>query len=877
VTPPSGQALRTWSRGVGAFLVWLSLLVAVPLIAAVGWRLRVRADAATRRAERDTRHLAGMVADRIDDQIANTDALLRGLSVQLVPDPARRTANDSILRAVHSANGGRPLNLFMLDSAGTLVGTSQQVPSERNAARAFSDRGYLRLAASQHGLVVSELRRSAVHADSAWVVILARRISGPGDAFRGLVAASVVASELGGIAQDSTGEAPLVTVFDTAGVVVTRSLDGARYIGSVRPEMARSLPDTSGVTRLTGMDGVSRIVGYARTETAPWLVSVGVKPAVALADWRRDFTSDVAILLIGLTVSAGVALGFGARMTRPLAQLAEDARTFSRGLLTHRSRPAGPREVRELAAAFNQMAETVERRSAALSDSERRYRFLFESNPLPMWAWDSESLRILAVNDAAIAHYGYDRGEFLARRITDLLDPAELERFASAALPFTEARQQAGTWRHRTASGRPVEMDVVTTSSLRLGRPCWLSVGIDVTARREAERALARSEQQLRQAQKMEAIGAFAGGIAHDFNNLLTGILGYCDLALGELHAAAPGRDDVGEVRALALRGAELTRQILTVSRRQMVQPATIDPNAVIEGLDRLLRRLIGEHIALETALDPGVGMIRADAGQLEQVLLNLAANARDAMPNGGTLRITSAAMTTDDAGAAGLAPDRGWMAVTVQDTGTGMTDEVKERALEPFFTTKERGKGTGLGLALAYAAVDQAGGSVTLDSVPGHGTAVRLYFPIVRDATAAPDVEPVPEVGLGGSETILLAEDEASVRRVSVAALERAGYTVLAAADGPTAAALAESFPGAIDLLVTDVIMPGMHGRELAERVQRTRPRTRTLFASGYTDDAVLLRGIRVDEVSFLQKPYTADQLLRRVREVLGAAVRDG
>jgi PAS domain S-box-containing protein len=533
--------------------------------------------------------------------------------------------------------------------------------------------------------------------------------------------------------------------------------------------------------------------------------------------------------------------------------------------------------VQLLGSAFNQMADTVDRRSAALADSERRYRLLFDSNPLPMWAWDADSMQIMAVNEAAIEKYGHARERFLSLRITDLLDPAEFARFSGARLPFSENRQSAGTWLHRTASGRQVEMEVITTSSRRLGRASWLSVGIDVTARREAERALARSEEQLHQAQKLEAVGTFAGGISHDFNNLLTGMLGYCDLALDALDPESDAHRDVGEVRALAMRGSDLARQILTVSRKQVVQPTTLDPNEIVRGLDRLLRRLVGAHIEFVVELADDVGAMHADAGQLEQVLLNLASNARDAMPNGGMIRITTQAVPLALAGAYDLPAARPWVMLSVSDTGVGMSPEVRERIFEPFFTTKERGKGTGLGLALAHSMVEHAGGIVRVDSTPGEGTTFSLFFPRMDAESMTQAVDDRRGFDLYGSETILFAEDESSVRAVATAALERYGYRVLAAADGDSAVAVSRAFPGRIELLLTDVVMPGMNGRELAETMRVQRPGIQILFVSGYTDDEALLGDVRKDERAFLQKPFTTLELVRRIRASLDQPARVG
>jgi two-component system cell cycle sensor histidine kinase/response regulator CckA len=599
---------------------------------------------------------------------------------------------------------------------------------------------------------------------------------------------------------------------------------------------------------------------------------IGVPPLAASLLLPPASSGTLGMVTLGgaLLVSTAGAWVFGRAIARPVQALIDDAHALAVGVAGHRSRIRSSDEIGSLATALNQMADTVERRNAALADSERRYRFLFDSNPLPMWAWDADTLLVMAANEAALEKYGYDRDTFLSLRVVDLLDPTEVARFGGTRRSFSESRQSAGIWQHRTADGRALEMEVVTTSSRRLGRASWLSVGIDVTKRREAERALARSEEQLRQSQKMEAIGTFAGGISHDFSNLLTGMLGYCDLALSMLPAEAPVRDDLTEIRALAVRGTELSRQILAVSRRQIVQPTVLDPNRVIQGLDRLLRRVMGEHIDLVTTLTEGLGSIRADAAQLEQVMLNLAGNARDAMPSGGTLRIRTLPVSSSDVRVFSLDGQQAWIDIEVADNGVGMTDDVRAHIFEPFFSTKERGKGTGLGLALAYSMIDEAGGEIRVTSVPGEGTTFHLFLPRLSDAPTrmVPDEE---EPGtLTGEETILLVEDEDSVRVVATGALERRGYRVLTAADGEAAIAISRAFPGRIDMLVSDVVMPGLNGRELAEQLELMRPGLRVLFVSGYTDDAVLRTGISMDERTFLQKPFTSLDLARRVRTVL-------
>jgi PAS domain S-box-containing protein len=709
------------------------------------------------------------------------------------------------------------------------------------------------------------------------VIIVARALREPDGRAYGVIASPVQIDTLTDFIRIAAlREQPLVTLIDTSGVIAARSSQPEAYVGrSVFVTGGRgALPGATQVDVIPGSDGVPRLTASVMARHAPWIINVGVPLAALEAPVRAQLATNLQVSLAALLVAALGALVLGGQLLRPLTTLADDARRIAEGDTSHRATVRGASEVVMLGSALNRMAEATEQRNASLADNERRYRFLFESNPLPMWAWNADTMEILAVNDATVEHYGYPREQLIGHPITVLLDPSELERFGERRLPFTEDRQNAGVWRHRAADGRVMEMEIITTSTRRLGGANWLSIGLDITARRAAERALAASEEQLRQSQKMEAVGAFAGGIAHDFNNLLTGIVGFTELSLGQLPVSHPVHADLREIQSLAERGAELTQRILAVSRKQVLQPTVLDLSTVVGELGRLFGRLVGEDVQLVMQLDPTVRPVRADPGQLEQVLLNLVANARDAMPSGGTLSIETRALAAADAPALALEP-REWSLLLVRDTGVGMTDTVRARIFEPFFTTKERGKGTGLGLALAYAMLQQAGGTITCDSAPGEGTTFRLCFP-VTEAPIDPvrhdsTVEPAP---LGGRETVLVAEDEESVRTVITAALERAGYRVLVGADGPEALARAAEHDAPIDLLLTDVVMPGMHGRELAERLTAQRPGLRVLFASGYTDDAVLLRGIRVDEVPFLQKPFTPSQLVQRVRDVLDAPV---
>ncbi|MBK6422748.1 MAG: PAS domain S-box protein [Gemmatimonadetes bacterium] len=381
---------------------------------------------------------------------------------------------------------------------------------------------------------------------------------------------------------------------------------------------------------------------------------------------------------------------------------------------------------------------------------------------------------------------------------------------------------------------------------------------------------LRASEERLRQAHKMEAIGQLAGGVAHDFNNLLTVINGYAEILRAQLATDSEAGESVHAILEAGQRAAALTGQLLAFSRKAMVQPRLVDLNEVVDAAARMLRRLIGEQVTFVSRLQPGLPPVRIDPGQIEQVVLNLAVNARDAMPDGGTLVVETSellvpAMITTETGEFRAGHT---VQLTVSDTGHGMSEEVRARVFEPFFTTKGVGKGTGLGLATVYGIIRQAGGHVEVSSAPGHGTSFRVLLPVAAAAGQAAAEPPAPE--RPGTETVLLVEDEAAVRRLALVALERRGYRVLPAASAAEAMALATGHQGRLDLLLTDVVMPDMGGRQLAEALKARRPGLKVLFMSGYTDDTVLRDGLASPDQLFLQKPFSVAALGRRVREVL-------
>jgi two-component system, cell cycle sensor histidine kinase and response regulator CckA len=391
--------------------------------------------------------------------------------------------------------------------------------------------------------------------------------------------------------------------------------------------------------------------------------------------------------------------------------------------------------------------------------------------------------------------------------------------------------------------------------------------------RKGAEEALRRSEEQLRQAQKMEAVGRLAGGVAHDFNNVLTAIFGYAELLTEEFPAGSTARQDLEEIRKAATRASALTRQLLAFSRQQVLEPVVLSVNDLVEDVDKMLRRLVGEDVELRVSLAANSGNVRADPGQLQQVIMNLVVNARDAMPTGGKLLIETAYAELTEQYAElhqPVVPGR-YVMIAISDTGVGMDAGTRARIFEPFFTTKEKGKGTGLGLSTVYGIVKQSGGYVWVYSEPRHGTTFKVYLPRV-DAAAEHVPPPREAATLTGTETILLAEDDEILRPLAKGVLTKLGYTVLETESTEQALAAAAAHTGPIPLLLTDVVMPGASGRELARRLAQSHPETRVLYMSGYTDDAIVRHGMLEPGLTLLQKPFTPAALARKVREVLDA-----
>jgi PAS domain S-box-containing protein len=475
---------------------------------------------------------------------------------------------------------------------------------------------------------------------------------------------------------------------------------------------------------------------------------------------------------------------------------------------------------------------------------------------------------VLEVNRQAEEMLGRPSTEIVGRLYTDIVSPASHDdAVAQFQRLLSVGTVHANDIHLRHSDGRQVCADFSASLVPVRGEPVVLAIARDVTERNRLER-------QFQQAQKMEAVGQLAGGVAHDFNNLLTAILGYSELLLQTLPEDDGRRQDVEEIQKAGQSAGSLTRQLLAFSRKQILEPVVLDLNAVVANLDRMARRLIGEDIEIITHLDPELGRVKADAGQIEQVLLNMAVNARDAMPEGGTLTIETANVELDEQYAQthpGTAPGH-YVVLALSDTGHGMDEQTQSHLFEPFFTTKEKGKGTGLGLATVYGIVKQSGGSIWVYSELGQGTAFKVYFPRV-EGVAVPLVTAGSSVqSPAGTETILLVEDAGGLRKLARKILERYGYTILDAPNGDEALRICEQHQGTIHLLLADVVMPGMSGRALADRLALLHPATKVLYTSGYTDNAIVHHGVLTAGTAFLQKPYAPEALARKVRDVLDA-----
>ncbi len=531
------------------------------------------------------------------------------------------------------------------------------------------------------------------------------------------------------------------------------------------------------------------------------------------------------------------------------------------------------RLAREAQSYFENLEALVQARTADLAQSlaliqasENQYRLLFENNPTPILTYDDTTLAFVGVNEAAVRHYGYAKEEFLKLTLRDLALPEELPVFLNKLSQPDAGAVRSGIWRHRAKSGKLIEMEI--TSHHLLPRKIYLSLAMDVTERLNLEA-------QLRQSQKMDSIGQLAGGIAHDFNNLLTVINGHASLLLASEKLTPRGADSLKEIAAAGKRASALTRQLTTFSRKLEFHPQAVDLNELVNNILKMLRRILGEDVALQTDFSPDRPSIKADLGMIEQILLNLAVNARDAMPRGGQLLIKTSVATIDPATAQQNpeAKTGRFVCLTFGDTGCGIAPENVGRIFEPFFTTKAADRGTGLGLATVYGIVKQHQGWITVKSQVAQGTTFQIFLPASSAGSGALQMTPTEQKVIGGTETLLVVEDEAPLLKLTQHILENHGYKVLGCANGRQALDTWRDHHKKIDLLLTDLILTdGMAGTELARILQESKPALKVLYTSGYDASRLAREFPAGTPFNLVQKPFHARKLAEMVFETLNA-----
>ena len=610
--------------------------------------------------------------------------------------------------------------------------------------------------------------------------------------------------------------------------------------------------------------------------------STDVGHLVLLQDWapKQAFLDELRNALLSAGIGAFVlALGgglvFSRRTSQPLMDMAAAAGDIAKGDWTRTVSARGSAEAAQMAMAFNDMTRSLRDQADRLKAAYQRFSTVTQSARDAIVSTDEHG-NITFWNRSAETTFGYSEVEVLGRPITILMAGSDRTAYA-AALPspnaddLTFGRIIEVTGVRKDGGMFPCEFSLAALHGT--GGTAFTAIIRDVVERKQSQDTLRQRDEQLRQAQKMEAIGRLAGGVAHDFNNLLMAIHGYAELLVQNLDEGDERRSDAEEILKAADRAAGLTRQLLAFSRRQVITQQAVALDLLVESMQKMLQRLIGPEIEISTEFWPDLTPVLADSTQVEQILVNLVVNARDAMPDGGKIVIELRNIELDRIGVAAhpaLQPGD-YVEMAVSDTGAGMDSDTAARIFEPFFTTKEGGKGTGLGLATVYGIVQQNNGAIEVQSRVGHGTTFYIYLPRAVDLGKTAPIAPAG-ASKAGTETILLVEDEDRVRALVSNMLKKNGYKVLLASAGDQALEIAARHQGRIDLLLTDVMMPGLSGRILSERLTAARPDTRVLFMSGHSDDAVLSRGVKSAAAYFIQKPFSIDALANKIRETLSA-----
>jgi PAS domain S-box-containing protein len=835
VHPEASNSTMPSTGFVGRFVAGLMLINLFVFVLA-GWSLLQSKRQYEERAAITTRNLAQVLVQYIDGSIHKVNVVLLGAADEIEKQIAEGGINRDELNGLLNRESARLPELDglrMADARGKIKYGKGVPPGN---PKSIADRDYFARLRSDpgSGLIISKPLVSRVI--GKWVIILARRVNRPDGTFAGVVYgviplehflkvfSSIDVGRQGVITFRDNELAPIVRYPEPGGI---GSSIGSRKVSAMIRELVKSGRKEGPYKAVSPIDGIERTYTCRKISEYPLYITVGLSTVEYLAEWRREFSimSSVVALFFLFTLVAS-------------QRFRQDWRRRKDAVL-------------------------------ALVEQEKKFRTLFEDSKDTILISDPAGW-IQDINQAGIELFGYTKKEIIA------LDPERL---------YCNADDRMRLWQELLITGFVKDFEV--EMKRKDGSIIIVNLSVSITRDNEGKvvghRAIARDmterkrlEKQLMQAQKMESIGILAGGVAHDFNNLLTVIYGYGQM----LHDSIPeddelSRESVDQVLNAAERATDLTKSLLAFSRKQVIHLEPVQVETIVRDTGKLIKRIIGEDIELNMDCCDGEPSVMADAGQIQQVLMNLATNARDAMPHGGILSISTREVLVRDGSEAeyDVAMPGKYVQIAVADTGVGIPEEQLGRIFEPFFTTKDVGKGTGLGLSMIYGAVKQHNGSILVDSIPGKGTTFRILLPSFENAGSVEEMQvSIPSSDFGGTETLLVAEDEDLVRAFMQKILDRAGYKVIAAADGEDAVDKFRENSEEISLILSDVVMPRKNGREIIEEARKIKPAIRSIFISGYTSNVMHAKGIFEEGMDFIAKPFVKETLLRKVREILDA-----
>ncbi|HEX9715068.1 MAG TPA: ATP-binding protein, partial [Desulfurivibrionaceae bacterium] len=825
--------------------------------------------------------LLSEITASLEDKLSLAHAQLIAVAPRITPETL--ASADIAQEAIDNRTGLQKAfdnHIFLFSPQGRLIAESPFLPNRRGLDLSF--RSYIKETLATSAPVISDPYISSQPHKHPVIMMTAPVFDQEGKIIA-ILAGSLDLMRpnlLGKLSEKKIGKGGYLYLL-TADRTMIMHPDKARIFKKIpegrNPLYERALQGFEGTDENRNREGVPMLTSFKRLRVKNWLLAANYPKAEAYAPLIHAAQVLLAgILIITLTAFAVIRY-FSQHLTRPLLALTQHVADLpekkGEARLFH---TAAQDETATLAHAFNAMLEKLDQQQEELRQREEIYRTVTEfASDFIFWRAPDKTMIFVSNNCQALT--GYSEEEFLADPglLDALFHPEDRERWAGHAHPMDEAGKELPLEFRIITKGGQVRWvsHVCTQIQVEAGRFLGLRGSLaDITERKQAAAEQEKLKSQLVQAQKMESIGILAGGVAHDFNNILSIILGYSELLLLELATNDPARAKVQTIHEAGSRAATLTRQLLAFSRKQVVQLAPCSLNQLILNLTKMLGRMIGEDISLEVRATAQDDTVLIDPGPMEQVLLNMAVNARDAMPTGGSLIVETENRELDAEYAdthEGVTPGR-YVVLSVSDTGQGMSREVQAKIFDPFFTTKERGKGTGLGLAMVFGIIKQLGGHIFVYSEPGRGTTFKIFLPVSQAAVEKPSelsLPPLPQ----GNETILVVDDEPSLKTLVTAILRPLGYTMLEAGSGAEAMEISDAFSGRIDILLTDVIMPGMNGKELAEAITARRPETRVIYMSGYTDNAIAHHGVLDPGVVLIEKPITADKLTAVLKATRG------